>query len=230
MTPGKKNPSKKAARKWAGGKVSKKDAAGLDRSRQTGGEEGDAYELEQARSTYLPASGEKPMWELDQEENERLGRALQAVAEDGAPDTEDAPSGGGLWSAFTNSYVGSMIQHVTGGKVLTEEDLDPVLKEMREILQSKNVASEIAISVCDSVKTALIGKKLESFTKVRSVVLSALRNAVERILTPHSSTDVLRGILDAKAAGRMFSIVFVGVNGVGKCLCEIEVCACMLVA
>lgn len=211
---------------WAGSsgsggkKISKKAADALDRSVRPDGarrEDASALELDQARTTYLPTSEEKPLWELDREENDRMGRALDLAVR--SSETIESPSSasGGIWSAFSNSYVGNMIQHVTGGKVLTHEDLEPVLREMKEILQAKNVASEIANSVCDSVQLALVGKRMESFTAIRSVVLTALRSAVERILTPHSSTDVLRGILDSKAEGRIYTIVFVGVNGVGKC-------------
>ena len=39
---------------------------------------------------------------------------------------------------------------------------------------------------------------------------------MERVLTPKRSTDVLREVLDAKRKGKTYSIVFVGINGVGK--------------
>lgn len=64
--------------------------------------------------------------------------------------------------------------------------------------------------------TTLVGQRLESFTRVSTIVRKALEAALLRILTPKKSTDVLREILAAKAAGRAYSIVFVGVNGVGK--------------
>lgn len=44
----------------------------------------------------------------------------------------------------------------------------------------------------------------------------ALTEAIEQILTPKRSIDVLRAALQAKAAGKVYSIVFLGVNGVGK--------------
>ena len=85
---------------------------------------------------------------------------------------------------------------------------------MKEMLQSKNVAQEIVDNICNSVGQALIGHRLASFTGIRNVVLKALNDAVQRILTPGTSTDVLRQVLDAKAAGRVFTIVFVGINGI----------------
>ena len=109
-----------------------------------------------------------------------------------------------------------MMQSITGNKILTEEDLQPVLQDMNQMLQGKNVAQEIADDICASVGTSLVGHKLASFTRVSAVVMEALRDAVQRILTPSASVDVLRQVLDARAAGKVFSAVFVGINGVGK--------------
>jgi signal recognition particle receptor subunit alpha len=55
-------------------------------------------------------------------------------------------------------------------------------------------------------------------------VKQALEDAVLRVLTPARSTDILREALDAKAAGRPYTIVFVGVNGVGKSTSLAKVC------
>jgi len=46
---------------------------------------------------------------------------------------------GGLFSRLT-----SAVKNVTGNKVLTHEDLEPVMKEFREGLMAKNVAEEVA--------------------------------------------------------------------------------------
>ena len=43
-----------------------------------------------------------------------------------------------------------------------------------------------------------------------------MEDAVRKILTPSTSTDLLRDIMDAKAQNRPFTITFIGVNGVGK--------------
>merc|ERR1719163_521514 len=47
-------------------------------------------------------------------------------------------------------------------------------------------------------------------------VKSALQESMETLLTPKKSIDVLRAAMAAKNAGRVYSIVFLGVNGVGK--------------
>lgn len=51
--------------------------------------------------------------------------------------------GTGLFSKLTNAF-----QNITGNKVLTHEDVEPILKEFADALMEKNVASEIAEAVC----------------------------------------------------------------------------------
>lgn len=62
----------------------------------------------------------------------------------------------------------------------------------------------------------LEGQRLSSFTRVSSAVRTAVESALHRILTPRRSIDILRDIALAKARGKPYTIVFVGVNGVGK--------------
>ncbi|KAJ0404165.1 hypothetical protein ATCC90586_008616 [Pythium insidiosum] len=110
---------------------------------------------------------------------------------------------------------------------LTAEEEEAQLLGRREAyigLISKNVAAEVSEELCESVITTLVGQRLESFTRVSTVVRRAMEAALLRILTPKKSTDVLREIMDAKAAGRAYSIVFVGVNGVGKSTSLSKVC------
>ena len=82
----------------------------------------------------------------------------------------------------------------------------------------------MAEDLCESVVKTLLGKRLESFTRISTVVREALESAVLRILTPKKSTDVLREVLAARAEGRTYTIVFVGVNGVGKSTSLSKVC------
>lgn len=70
--------------------------------------------------------------------------------------------------------------------------------------------------VVESVATNLEGQRLGSFTRVSSAVRTAVESALHRILTPRRSIDVLHDIALAKARGKPYTIVFVGVNGVGK--------------
>jgi signal recognition particle receptor subunit alpha len=99
-------------------------------------------------------------------------------------DWEEEESGNSSsgWS-FGKSTVGSFFNQLTGNKVLEAEDLVPVLEKMREQLIGKNVASEVAQDLCDSVSRALVGQKLENFTRVGTQVKQALEEAMTRILT-----------------------------------------------
>lgn len=62
------------------------------------------------------------------------------------------------------SALSSLFSRFTGVKVLTKQDLEPVLAEMEKHLMSKNVAKDIAEKICDGVGAALVGKKLGGLT------------------------------------------------------------------
>merc|ERR1719263_96285 len=81
---------------------------------------------------------------------------------------------------------------------------------------SKNVAAEVSDKLADSVRTSIIGKRTDRFTSMSATVKAVLQDAIETQLTPKKSIDVLRAALAAKNAGRVYTIVFLGVNGVGK--------------
>ena len=197
---GKENEDKKGKkdnREWAGtdNKVTKKNMDALDMSKDKD-ENGDDIDQDAAtRAIY--GAGEEIEDEID----------VESLASDDEEDKEDTS----LFGRLT-----SRIQNVTGNRVLTEEVLSDILKPMREGLMSKNVAANVADALADSVKKSLVGKKTASFTSVGHTVKEALTQAMERILTPKRSVDVLRDALAAKAQGRVYTIVFLGVNGVGK--------------
>lgn len=136
-------------------------------------------------------------------------------AESSEDDKEEEKSGSpkkqGLFSKLTSS-----IQSLTGNKTMSEEDLIPIFKDFRDSLVKKNVASEIADKVCESVKTSLLSQKTASFTSVKTTVKEALRNSIQRVLTPKVTIDILKEAQSSKARGVPYTIVFIGVNGVGK--------------
>merc|ERR1719393_337172 len=75
---------------------------------------------------------------------------------------------------------------------------------------------DAADAICRSVEQKLVGTTTAQFTSMASTVKQALQEAIETQLTPKRSIDVLKAALSAKNAGRVYSIVFLGVNGVGK--------------
>merc|ERR1719356_1002894 len=135
----------------------------------------------------------------------------EEAAEANSKDSGKPGRMGGLYKSLTRS-----VKNITGGAMLGEEDLEPVLSSFKTNLMARNVAADVAIKLADSVRTSLVGKRTEKFTSMSATVKSALKESIETQLTPKKSIDVLRAALAAKNAGRVYSIVFLGVNGVGK--------------
>jgi len=57
---------------------------------------------------------------------------------------------------------------------------------------------------------------IDIFSGIQSHVKQSMEVALKRILTPKTSVDLLRDIAQAQAEKRPYTIVFIGVNGVGK--------------
>nr|KAJ3422027.1 hypothetical protein HK105_001473 [Polyrhizophydium stewartii] len=116
----------------------------------------------------------------------------------------------------------------TAGKILAEADLEPAMLKMKEHLVGKNVAADIATHLCESVTSGLVGTKIGPFQSLSSAIREQMETALSRILTPSSSTDVLRDIKRVNQTGRPYTITFVGVNGVGKSTNLSKVCFWLL--
>jgi len=123
---------------------------------------------------------------------------------------------GSLWQGLTN-------------RVLTAKDLEPVLSKFKDILIEKNVAAEIAEELCHTVGANLEGKTMSSFTRIRSSVHTALEEALTRILTPKKNLNIVAEARRIRQKeNRPYTIVFVGVNGVGKSTNLAKVCNYLL--
>ena len=85
--------------------------------------------------------------------------------------------------------------------MLSEDDVEGVLKNLKVSLMEKNVAAEIADSICQSVTTQLIDRRTESFTSVKTTVKNALTDAIQKLLTPKKNIDLLKDALTAKQRG-----------------------------
>lgn len=116
---------------------------------------------------------------------------------------------------FSSMY--SLFSRLAGTKVLERTDMESVLDQFKQQLMAKNVAHEIAEKLCESVAKSLEGKKL-GYASVKSTVYKAIEEALTRILTPARQVDIMQGIMAAQADKRPYSIVFLGVNGVGQTL------------
>jgi signal recognition particle receptor subunit alpha len=185
--------------------VTDKLMTSLDRSATKDLDDGDDG-IEKAKEQFLPGADDEEEPDADD---------ASSLADESEPDDpgqeEKSSRVGGLFKSLTSS-----VKNLTGGADMREEDLRPILKSFKNSLMSKNVAAEVADKLADSVRTSLLGKRTDRFTSMSATVKAVLSDAIETQLTPKKSIDVLRAALAAKNAGRVYSIVFLGVNGVGK--------------
>lgn len=124
----------------------------------------------------------------------------------------------------SSSRVMNMFKGLVGGKTLTLDDMEPILDKLKDHLIGKNVASDVAGKICDSVGAKLNGKVLGTFQTVGSTVKAALEESLLTLLRPRRQVDVLREALEAKRQGRPFVVTFCGVNGVGKSTNLAKIC------
>ena len=91
--------------------------------------------------------------ENDEDEEEEEEMTKESIKEAGA--------GSGMFS---------FLKSMTGSRELTAETLDPVLSDIKEHLIKKNVASDIAEHLCQSVRSNLLGKKIGSFSRKWDII------------------------------------------------------------
>lgn len=118
----------------------------------------------------------------------------------------------------------SMFKNFVGSKNLTQADMEVALDKLRDHLIGKNVASDIANKLCESVAVKLEGKVLGTFETIASTVRNTLTEALVQILSPKRRVDILRDCLEAKKHQRPFVMAFCGVNGVGKSTNLAKIC------
>jgi len=118
----------------------------------------------------------------------------------------------------------SGLKSLVSSKTLTQDDIAPVLKKMKDHLIAKNVASEVADKLCTSVASKLEGKVLGTFSSVSSAVKQSLQEACLQILAPKRRVDILRDVMECRENGRPYVITFCGVNGVGKSTNLAKIC------
>ena len=168
-------------------------------------------------------------------------------------EAEAEASSAGLFGRLRTTASGFSLSRLTGARdALTRDDLAPVVQAMQAHLQSKNVAADVAEMICSGVQQRLLGKRVPNFGSVKNEVRRALEEAIARVLTPSSSTDILLEIASKKQrrdellatlpahatranqrgavspALNPYALCFVGVNGVGKSTNLAKVCFWLL--
>jgi signal recognition particle receptor subunit alpha len=123
-------------------------------------------------------------------------------------ESSSEPKVEGAWTQLVN--------RLTGNKKVTQSDLEPLLKVIKEDLVKKNVAVEVAEKICDTVAQSVVGTQVGTFETFKAILYKSLEPSIRRILTPSTSIDILREIASAKQSRRPYVITFIGVNGVGN--------------
>lgn len=118
----------------------------------------------------------------------------------------------------------SIFKSLVGSKNLSRDDMQPALDKLRDHLIGKNVASEIAYKLCDSVATKLDGKVLKTFDTISSTLKTTITDALVQILSPKRRVDILRDCIEAKKNKQPYVMTFCGVNGVGKSTNLAKIC------
>jgi len=191
-----------------GGKLSKEEMNSLDR---TVGKPAESDDVDIHFNQYVP----------DQNLVGRSAQLEDVEYEDDVDDDEmlrsssSGKSGGGMFSIFSN---------LVGNKALTRDDLEPVLAKLRDNLIAKNVASEVAASLIESVMVKLEGSVMGTFQSIARTVKEALTQSLMKLLTPKRRIDILRDVLEARENKKPYVITFCGVNGVGKSTNLAKIC------
>ncbi|KAH8265742.1 hypothetical protein KR026_009386 [Drosophila bipectinata] len=219
-SPGDTKASKPSASEKAGKKPrvwdlggNSKDAVLLDRSKDT--PEDVQY---QSINSDLVGTMQGVIPDLDVESEDDEANGTESSDEEETEELVQSKKnkrGGGLLSYFKG---------IVGAKTMTLAELQPALEKMRDHLISKNVAAEIAAKLCDSVASSLEGKQMGTFDSVAGQVKEALTQSLVRILSPKRRIDIIRDALESKRNGRPYTIIFCGVNGVGKSTNLAKIC------
>ncbi|BGO91245.1 hypothetical protein NBRC10512_001308 [Rhodotorula toruloides] len=220
--------TRKAATKWSDSPITEADLAAYDYSSDAPGS---------------PAAPGTPQKEVEVDTKALVDRGamgkrdaksgLYEVAEyavGAGSDDEDEDDAVASTAQGATSALGSFFSRLSlSPRALTAADLAPILSAMQQHLMSKNVAKDIAEQVVQSVGKSLEGKKVSSGSGLfgggagKKAVREAMHDALVRILTPKTSTDLLLEIQRKRSASNAkgavadpYAITFVGVNGVGK--------------
>lgn len=161
----KRKPKGKALRKWGDAPPSESEMASLDFSEKLS--DLDAHPTSSDLQVLIDEASlgirnKDGLYEIRDLElangttaDDAIARALNAGS-----NNENKPAPGSLGT------LGSLFARFTGSKVLSQDDLDPVLEAMKQHLMKKNVAKDISEKVCEGVGESLVGKKVGGFQSV----------------------------------------------------------------
>ncbi len=106
------------------------------------------------------------------------------------------------------------VQEKISYREIREEDISDLLDELLFSMIEADVAYEVAEDIVESVKKALVGRKIERGKPVEDVVKEAIRSKLMEILDKPRPNII--GEAKSRCGGDPLVVVFLGVNGVGK--------------
>jgi len=191
-----------------GGKVNKEEAKMLDRTVGKPEDQDQDNQLNQFVPDLNVVGKSSTLGQVDYDSDEE-------EEEDVGPAVKTGAKSGGMFSMFSS---------LVGSKPLTREDLGPVLEKLRDNLIGKNVASEVASDLIESVMVKLEGSVMGTFQSLQRTVKDTLTASLMKLLTPKRRIDILRDVLESKENRKPYVITFCGVNGVGKSTNLAKIC------
>jgi len=190
-----------------GGKVNKEEAKMLDRTVGKPEDQDQDNQLTQFVPDLNVVGKSSTLGQVDYESDDE--------EEEVGPAVKTSTKSGGMFSMFSS---------LVGSKPLTREDLGPVLEKLRDNLIGKNVASEVASDLIESVMVKLEGSVMGTFQSLQRTVKDTLTASLMKLLTPKRRIDILRDVLESKENRKPYVITFCGVNGVGKSTNLAKIC------
>lgn len=120
----------------------------------------------------------------------------------------------GNW--LSQLFEGNTVRMVAGDKALRDDDLALVLEHLKSEMLKKNVASSSAEQICKAAHSELLGMHLFASSSKQVVIRTAVKNALRKSLSHSKEINLISQISLARSSKRPYTIVFIGVNGVGK--------------
>jgi len=154
------------------------------------------------------STAEGPSDETPEEGDSEGGEASAAEAGESATEPEDEDGEDDSSAGFV-SRAASMAR---GRVVIDEEDLEEPLRELEFALLESDVEMSVAEEILDQIRDELVGEERKFTESTGALVEDALRDALLSVIDV-GQFDFLETI---EASEKPVTVVFTGVNGVGK--------------
>jgi len=194
--------------------VAEENAEELDDPEAVGDDaDGDDEEAAAATATAAAADGADAATGGDAESataDEASAGAAAADDDDDGLDGDDEPAGDEDDSSA--GFVSRAASMARGRVVIDEEDLDGPLRDLEFALLESDVEMSVAEEVLDQIRDDLVGEERKFTESTGALVEDALRDALLSVIDV-GQFDFLETIA---ASEKPVTVVFTGVNGVGK--------------